>query len=287
MYAVECVAGSIVSSSYYACFYCGCSIPLFCMFFGCQDEWKWQKKFYKNWQLTLIAMFFQTNSSLQFGFCVSGYCRQKKYEIKEWIGYFCLYIWVTELRSHAQPGVSLSFYFKLRSLKSYLCSAFLSITNLINKIANKNRIINTKFSRRTWQNNACQLLLFTQYMLSFPHFRMDCQGSSVWALWFVQQFSITTIWGFLLGQPLKRSVHILYRVYMFCSYALCWQFSPSFWRCPSSRNCVPFLFRVCAIVHCSVSSSGDEALKCSSSRSEVKLSNKTCLLQSIENFSYS
>lgn len=56
---------------------------------------------------------------------------------------------------------------------------------------------------------------------------------------------------------------------------------------PSSRNCVPFLFRVCAIVHCSVSSSGDEALKCSSSRSEVKLSNKTCLLQSIENFSYS
>lgn len=50
---------------------------------------------------------------------------------------------------------------------------------------------------------------------------------------------------------------------------------------------IVFMFRVCAIVHCSVSSSGAEALTCSSSSSEVKLSNKTCLLQSIENFSYS
>lgn len=93
----------------------------------------------------------------------------------------CLYIWAAELLSLLLgPGVSLSFYFKLSSLKSYLCSAFLSITNLINKIANKNRIVNTKFSRRTWQNNACQLpIMYTVYMLSFPHCRLDCQGSSV------------------------------------------------------------------------------------------------------------
>lgn len=124
-----------------------------------------------------------------------------------------LYIWVAELPSLLlSPGGLLSFYFKLRSLRSYLCSALLSITNLINKIANKNRIINTKFSRRTWQNNACQLLLCTQYMLPFcTHCRVWFVRAVVWA--FVQQFSITTIFrGFLLGQPLKRSVHILYRL---------------------------------------------------------------------------
>lgn len=121
-----------------------------------------------------------------------------------------LYIWVAELPSLLlSPGGLLSFYLKLRSLRSYLCSALLSITNLINKIANKNRIINTKFSRRTWQNNACQLLLCTQYML--PFCTLSCFRAVVWA--FVQQFSITTIFrGFLLGQPLKRSVHILYRL---------------------------------------------------------------------------
>lgn len=121
-----------------------------------------------------------------------------------------LYIWVAELPSLLlSPGGLLSFYLKLRSLRSYLCSALLSITNLINKIANKNRIINTKFSRRTWQNNACQLLLCTQYMLPFS--TLSCFRAVVWA--FVQQFSITTIFrGFLLGQPLKRSVHILYRL---------------------------------------------------------------------------
>lgn len=88
-----------------------------------------------------------------------------------------LYIWVAEPASLLPgPGVSLSFYFKLRSLRSYLCSAFLSITNLINKIANKNRIINTKFSRRTWQNNACQLLLCTQYMLPFSTLSSGLSG---------------------------------------------------------------------------------------------------------------
>lgn len=45
---------------------------------------------------------------------------------------------------------------------------------------------------------------------------------------------------------------------------------------------MPFKFRVCAIVHCSVSSSGDEALKCSSS--EVKLSNKTCCCSQLRIF---
>lgn len=87
VYAVECVAGSICgfALSLVRMRVCGCSIPLFCMFFGSQDEWKWQKKCCKKLIVDFNLCFF-SNSSLQFGFCVSGYCRQKKYEIKEWIG---------------------------------------------------------------------------------------------------------------------------------------------------------------------------------------------------------
>lgn len=157
VHAVECVAGSIVSSSYYAFFY-GCSIPLFCMFFGCQDEWKWQKKCCKKLTVDVnrdVYVFFKPILRYNLAFVFQGTVGRRNTKLRN-ESVISLYICVAEPRSSAQPGVLLSFYFKLRSLKSYLCSAFLSITNLINKIANKNRIVNTKFSRRTWQNNACQ-----------------------------------------------------------------------------------------------------------------------------------
>lgn len=177
MYAIECVAGSIVSSSYYACFLGGCSIPSFCMFFGCQGEWKWQKKCCKKLTVDVIRCFFlKPILRYNLAFVFQGTVGRRNTKLRN-ESVISLYIWVAEPASLLPgPGVSLSFYFKLRSLRSYLCSAFLSITNLINKIANKNRIINTKFSRRTWQNNACQLLLCTQYMLPFSTLSSGLSG---------------------------------------------------------------------------------------------------------------
>lgn len=134
-----------------------------------------RKNVAKNWQLTLYDVFFSNQFSVTIWLlCFRVGRRNTKLRNESVIS---LYIWVAEPASLLPgPGVSLSFYFKLRSLRSYLCSAFLSITNLINKIANKNRIINTKFSRRTWQNNACQLLLCTQYMLPFSTLSSGLSG---------------------------------------------------------------------------------------------------------------
>lgn len=126
-------------------------------------------------------------------------------------------------------GISFSFI-KLRSPTSNFCSTFLSIINLINKIANKNRIINTRFSRRTWQNNACQSLLFTHaFLFLFVHC-LDSQGSACehsdlfkisWVFFFYV-LDVTTM--VLLGQPHKRSVHI--STFFFCMISmLSWQFS--------------------------------------------------------------
>lgn len=144
-------------------------------------------------------------------------------------------------------GISFSFI-KLRSPTSNLCSAFLSIINLINKIANKNRIINTRFSRRTWQNNACQSLLFTHAFLFIYVPLSGESGQCVWALWFVQDFlsvflnvlDVTTM--VLLGQPHKRSVHIstIFFAWFLCSLGSLVVVvvvvpinNTAYWRCPS------------------------------------------------------
>lgn len=152
-----------------------------------------------SWRLSRCFRFLKPILRYNLAFVFQGTVGRRNTKLRN-ESVISLYIWVAELPSLLlSPGGLLSFYLKLRSLRSYLCSALLSITNLINKIANKNRIINTKFSRRTWQNNACQLLLCTQYML--PFCTLSCFRAVVWA--FVQQFSITTIFrGFLLGQPL-------------------------------------------------------------------------------------
>lgn len=118
----------------------------------------------------------------------------------------------------------------------------------------------------------------------FPHCRLACQGSSV-------SIICSTVLdnnynqGFLLGQPLKRSVHILYRVWLICSLSV----GSLVLQSEDALQVIVFVFRLlcdcalqCQFKRCA------EALTCSSSSSsEVKLSNKTCLLQSIENFSYS
>lgn len=136
------------------------------MFFGCRDEWKWQKKCCKKLTVDFLRwFFFKPILRYNLAFVFQGTVGRRNTKLRN-ESVNSLYNLVTELRDLLlSSGVLLSFYFKLRSLRSYICSAFLSITNLINKIANKNRIVNTKFSPRTWQNNACQLLLFTQCML--------------------------------------------------------------------------------------------------------------------------
>lgn len=136
-----------------------------------------RKNVAKNWQLTLYdVFFFKPILRYNLAFVFQGTVGRRNTKLRN-ESVISLYIWVAEPASLLPgPGVSLSFYLKLRSLRSYLCSAFLSITNLINKIANKNRIINTKFSRRTWQNNACQLLLCTQYMLPFSTLSSGLSG---------------------------------------------------------------------------------------------------------------
>lgn len=134
-----------------------------------------------SWQFNLDVFFLKPILRYNLAFVFQGTVGRRNTKLRN-ESVISLYIWVAELRSLLlSPGVLLSCYLKLRSLRSYLCSAFLSITNLINKIANKNRIINTKFSRRTWQNNACQLLLCTQYMLPDFHTVVWIVRAVVWA----------------------------------------------------------------------------------------------------------
>lgn len=168
VHAIECVAGSIVYSSYYACVFLWL-FDSFILYVLRMPRWmkvteKCCKKLSVDVYRDVYVFFFKPILRYNLAFVFQGTVGRRNTKLRN-ESVISLYICVAEPRSSAQPGVSLSFYFKLRSLKSYLCSAFLSITNLINKIANKNRIVNTKFSRRTWQNNACQLLLFTQFML--------------------------------------------------------------------------------------------------------------------------
>lgn len=169
VYAVECVAGSICgfALSLVRMRVCGCSIPLFCMFFGSQDEWKWQKKCCKKLIVDFNLCFFPI-LHYNLAFVFQGTVGRRNTKLRnESVSFVYMRFFLCLTASFVcmlNIGISFSFI-KLRSPTSYLCSAFLSIINLINKIGNKNRIINTRFSWRTWQNNACQSLLFTHAFL--------------------------------------------------------------------------------------------------------------------------